>query len=263
MHDPRLVDLQAFAMQLAAAARPIAQSWFRTPMEVTIKADTSPVTRADREIESCLRDLINRHHPDHGMLGEETGGDLSRRFTWVIDPIDGTKSFICGVPLFGTLIALLDNGRPCLGLIDMPMLDERWVGGDGIATFNGKAARTSGCRALHRARLFATLSDRITGPTAQAISGLAQRVALRRPGADCYAYGLLASGHCDLVVEVGLQLYDVMALVPVIEGAGGVITDWQGAPLAAGFDGCVLAAATPALHAQALTLLDPHAVAGS
>jgi len=250
-----LREARAFALRLAHDVRPLSRSRFRQPIGITLKADASPVTCADREVEAALRQAIRECYPEHALLGEEEGGRIAEGWTWVFDPIDGTKSFICGVPLYGTLIALLHDGRPVLGLIDMPVLDECWVG-DPSGTYLGDAlTRTSGCTELSRARLFTTSPEQFEGYDAAAWSRVAGAVAMRRYGGDCYLYGLLASGHCDLVVEAGLQPYDVMALVPVVQGAGGVISDWQGDPLRADFDGRVVAAATPTLHREALARL--------
>ncbi|WP_026596924.1 histidinol-phosphatase [Methylobacterium sp. 77] len=247
-------DFLAFAHRLADFAAPLARHYFRTELPVEAKADASPVTAADRAIESLLRAEIRSVYPDHGILGEEEGGDFERPLTWVIDPIDGTKSFITGMPLFGTLIALVSDGRPILGVIDMPALGERWCGTCEAAWFGDRPARTSD-RSLAEARLFATSPDIFEGPDADAFASLSQAAGLRRFGGDCYAYGLLACGHCDLVVEAGLQVYDVMALVPVVEGAGGVMTDWDGQALTPAFDGRVVAAANASLHADALRYL--------
>lgn len=252
-----LNEARDFAVALARDVRQLSRRYFRQPLGVTLKADASPVTRADREVEAALRRAIHERYPEHGLLGEEEGGRIADGWSWVVDPIDGTKSFICGVPMYGTLIALLRAGRPVLGVIDMPALEECWVGDPAGTQFQGASARTSGCTDLSKARLFATSPEQFAGPDAAAWSRVAGTVAMRRYGGDCYLYGLLASGHCDLVVEAGLQPYDVMALVPVVHGAGGVVSDWRGAPLRADFDGRVVAAATPELHRDALALLAP------
>jgi histidinol phosphatase-like enzyme (inositol monophosphatase family) len=169
----------------------------------------------------------------------------------VIDPIDGTKSFISGMPTFGTLIALLDGGTPVLGVVDHPALRERWVGRVGLPTrCNGVVCRTSACTLLADAGLYATTPDMFKGAARTRFEAVSGRARMRRFGGDCYAYALLASGFIDAVIEAGLQPYDFLALVPVIEGAGGVITDWQGRPLGLDSDGQVVAAATRALHRE-------------
>lgn len=255
--NPSLDDFTRFAEELADTARTISGRYFRQPLMVEHKSADQPVTIADRETEAALRQMIQEHFPDHGIFGEEYGQqDADRHYTWVIDPIDGTKSFITGMPLFGTLIALLEHGRPVLGVIDMPVLDERWVGIRGKPTlFNGKKATTRHCEQPGHAVLYTTSPDTFSGADAKAFAALSSLVQLRRFGGDCYIYGLMALGFVDLVLEAGLQPYDYLALVPVIEGAGGCISDWQGKPLDLHSDGRVIAAGTPSLHEQAITLL--------
>ncbi len=251
------MDFSEFAAQLADLARGVTLRYFRRRLAVERKADASPVTIADRETEALLCEQIRQRHPDHGLYGEESGPHgLDRRHRWVIDPIDGTKSFICGVPTFGTLIALLDGIEPVVGVIDMPALDERWIGVRGQPSrFNGTVCRTRDCGELADAALFATAPEMFQGEDARRFERLVGRVRLRRFGGDCHAYGLLAAGFIDLVVEADLKPYDYMALIPVIQGAGGVISDWQGRPLGLESDGRVVAAATPRLHEQALAVL--------
>ncbi|WP_430397320.1 histidinol-phosphatase [Ferrovibrio sp.] len=250
--------LRATAQALAAAARPIAQRYFRQKLAVEHKADHSPVTVADRAIETAMRSIITERHPEHAIYGEEHGVErLGARYTWVIDPIDGTKSFVTGLPLFGTLIALLEHGVPKLGLIDMPALHETWVGEAGEPTrFNNAPCRVSGCKNPAEAVLYATSPDMFEGAARAGFERVSNAVRLRRFGGDCYAYALLAAGYVDLVIEVGLQPYDYLPLVAVIEGAGGVVTDWNGQALRLGSDGRVVAAASPALHAWALGLIN-------
>jgi myo-inositol-1(or 4)-monophosphatase len=242
-----------FAEDLAAAARRIALRHFRRPLEVEWKADESPVTIADREIETELRRLIRERFPAHGIFGEEFGAQPGEGYTWVVDPIDGTQSFLCGVPLFGTLIALLHGVTPVLGVIDVPALDERWLGYAGAPTrCNGMTVRTSLCTDLARARVYTTTPDAFDTEAWQRYDALSRCAAIRRFGGDCYNYGLLASGHCELVVEAGLQPYDYLALVPVIEGAGGRISDWNGEPLGLHSSGLVVAAANATLWARTM-----------
>lgn len=249
---------RATAEALAAAARPIAKQYFRQKLAVEHKADDSPVTVADRSIEAAMRSILTERHPDHAIFGEEHGAErLGARFTWVIDPIDGTKSFVTGLPLFGTLVALLENGVPRLGLIDMPVLSETWIGEAGQPTrFNNALCRASGCTDPAEAVLYATSPDMFEGASRVGFERVSQAVRLRRFGGDCYAYGLLAAGHVDLVIEVGLQPYDYLPLVAVIEGAGGVVTDWAGQPLGLASDGRVVAAASPVLHQWALRTIN-------
>ncbi|MGH7125405.1 MAG: inositol monophosphatase family protein, partial [Stellaceae bacterium] len=207
--------------------------------------------------ETALRQRIETRFPDHGILGEEHGtlrADAER--VWVLDPIDGTKSFISGVPLFGTLIALVERGVPVLGVIDQPISRERWVGARGRkSTLNGADISTRKCAGLGSATLFATTPDMFRGADAEGFQRLKGAVKLARFGGDCYAYGLLAAGFIDLVAEASLKPYDYSALVPVIAGAGGSMTDWQGRPLGLGSDGRVLACGDPRLAAAARGLL--------
>jgi inositol-phosphate phosphatase / L-galactose 1-phosphate phosphatase / histidinol-phosphatase len=215
------------------------------------------VTVADRAAEAAMRQLIAARFPEHGIVGEEFGRVREdAEFVWVLDPIDGTKSFISGVPLFGTLIALVRRGRPILGIIDQPISGERWVGAEGQPTIlQGRAVRSRACAALPTATLFATTPEMFEGPDRDAFERLAGAVKLVRWGADCYAYGLLAAGFIDLVVEAKLKPYDFCAMVPIVEGAGGVVSDWRGDPLGLHSDGRVLIAGDAAAHRAALALL--------
>lgn len=251
-------DAAAFAESLADAAAPIALRYFRTPLAITTKVDMSPVTKADQEIETFIRRRIRDRFPEHGLLGEEHGRELgSTDLTWVIDPIDGTKSFITGMPTFGTLIALLEGETPVLGVIDHPVLRERWVGKASFPSlYNGQPCRTRACTRLTDAVLYATTPDIFEGQTRVAFERVSSSARLRRFGGDCYAYALLASGFVDAVVEAQLKPYDYMALVPVIEGAGGIITDWAGKRLALESDGRVIAAGTASLHRELLARLN-------
>ena len=217
------------ALTMADAVRPIVLSYFANSAAFETKADLSPVTVADREAEAAMRRLIEAEMPTHGILGEEYGADrLEAPYVWVLDPIDGTKSFITGKPLFGTLIALLREGRPIIGVIDMPALNERWLGVKGLpTTFNGRPVRARACAALEHAWLYATSPRMFVGPDTAAFERLRSSCYADIYGADLYAYGLLARGRVDLVCEASLQPYDYCAAVPVIEGAGGCITDWH------------------------------------
>jgi inositol-phosphate phosphatase/L-galactose 1-phosphate phosphatase/histidinol-phosphatase len=247
----------ALAIDLADAAGEVIRPYFRRPIAVDDKPDLSPVTAADRAAERAMRELIGRRFPGHGIIGEEFGGEREdSEFTWVLDPIDGTKSFISGVPLFGTLIALAHHGRPILGIIDQPISRERWIGAAGRATsFNGNPVRTRPCAALAAATVFSTSPDMFVGADVAAHAKIAAAAKLVRYGADCYAYGVLALGFIDLVVEASNKPYDFCAMPPIIEGAGGIASDWQGAPLTLASDGRVLVAGDRRAHQQALQLL--------
>ena len=246
----------AFAEQLADRARAMARAGFRTRLEIELKADGSPVTEIDRGIEAALRDMIRERYPRHAIRGEEFGVEGRGDFSWIIDPIDGTKSYVSGFPLFGSLIALLSGDAPVLGVLEAPALAERWVGLRGRPTlFNGTPAAVSSCAALERAVLYTTSAELFDPRDRAAFERVAARCALRRYGGDCYLYGLLASGHCDLVIESRLKPHDFMALIPVVEGAGGRISDWRGRSLGSDSDGRVVAAATEILWHKALEVL--------
>lgn len=249
--------LAAFACSLVDASGPVARRWFRSNLPVETKSDLSPVTRADREAEETMRALIRRAYPDHGIVGEEHGSERAdAEHVWILDPIDGTKAFITGKPLFGTLVALLHRGRPVIGIIDVPALAERWVGVAGRATtFNGSVVRADPAQALSGAIVNSTTPEMFEGRDLAAVGRLRGAVHAWHYGGDCYAYGLLASGFLGLVIEAKMKPFDHLPLIAVIEGAGGVITDWAGRPLGIESDGRVLAAANPSLHAAARDLL--------
>jgi len=253
-----LDTLLAFAQHLADVAGEVIRPYFRKPLVVSDKADLSPVTAADRAAEETMRGLIETQFPAHGILGEEFGRVREdAELVWVLDPIDGTKSFISGVPLFGTLIALTRAGRPILGIIDQPVLRERWTGAAGRpTTLNSVAVGCRPCPGLAAATLFATTPDMFKGEDDAAFARVSAAVKLVRFGADCYASGLLAAGFVDLVLEASLKPYDFCAMVPIVEGAGGVATDWRGASLGLASEGRVLAAGDPRLHQAGLALLD-------
>jgi inositol-phosphate phosphatase/L-galactose 1-phosphate phosphatase/histidinol-phosphatase len=220
------------ATDLADAAGEVIRPYFRTRLNVDRKADQTPVTVADREAERVMREMLSAQVPQHGVIGEEFGSDRpDAEWVWVLDPIDGTKAFISGQPTFGTLIALLHNGEPILGVIDQPVLHERWIGTAEGTTFNGESTAVRRQEMLSAATLYATDPAMFLGSDADAFGELSLRCGLTRYGLDCYAYGLLALGFVDLVVEAEMQLYDYAALVPIVEGAGGRISDWEGRPL--------------------------------
>ncbi|KPG01460.1 histidinol phosphate phosphatase [Rhodopseudomonas sp. AAP120] len=251
-------DLAPFFDELADAAGVIARHHFRTRIDFERKDDLSPVTIADQGIERELRRRIEARFPDHGILGEEMGSTPGERYTWYLDPIDGTKSFISGMPLFGTLIALNDDrdGRVVAGMIDMPALGERWYGTAAGTTFNGLRVNVSSISELADAQIYTSSPDFFTPEDWERYDTLSRKAMFRRFGGDCYQYGLLASGYCDIVVETSLKSFDFMALVPVVEGAGGIIRDWSGRPLDPTSDGRVVAAANEKLLEQALEVLD-------
>ncbi|NIJ62352.1 inositol monophosphatase family protein [Qipengyuania flava] len=235
----------ALANRLADAAGEAIRPLFRGEWSQEQKADRSFVTEADQAAEAAMRAILESERSDDGIIGEEYGTrNEGAGRQWVLDPIDGTTSFIAGRPIFGTLIALMQEGWPVLGVIDQPIARERWVGriGDGT-TFNGAPIRAAACKDLSDAVLGTTTPHQFAGDDVDAFMGVVKSVAERKIiyGGDCYNYGLVASGHVDIVVEAGLKLHDFAALVPVVEGAGGVMSDWQGNPLDAESDGRVIA----------------------
>ena len=255
---PFIQAANAAADVAAAVIRP----FYRAPLAPDIKDDRSPVTIADRSAEQAMRAILGQRFPDHGILGEEYGLDRpDARYRWVLDPVDGTRAFITGRPLFGTLIALLEDGKPILGVIDQPISGERWVGVAGErTTFHGPGrVGIRLCPALADAELSCTAPEIFSEPEAIAWRRLQSATRRTSWGGDCYAYGLIALGSIDIIAEAGLKIWDWAALVPILEGAGGRITDWAGAPLTADSDGHVLAVGDPALLEPALALLkEPH-----
>ena len=245
------------AQKLANVARPIVTNYFRSKSKIIDKENLTPVTVADREVELAIREILEIECPDHGILGEEFGGlNIDAEYVWIIDPIDGTKAFVTGKPLFGTLIALCRNGSPVLGIIDQPILQDRWIGAIGHpTTHNGKKVLTRTCPNISEAWLSATSPDMFKGKHEIAFRQLAAKVKFPLYGGDCYSYGLLASGFSDIVCEATMQPYDYCALVPIIEGAGGRISNWTGEPLKISSDGTVLATGDAMLHEMAIDIL--------
>ena len=253
---PDLARVQALGARLADTARSTVRQYFRQPIAVEQKPDLSPVTLADRAIETEMRRLIRAEFPTHGIRGEEFPSEDGDDFAWELDPIDGTKSFITGFPLFGSLIALTHNSRPVYGVLEAPVMGERWVGCEGSSTlFNGVPVRTSSCRSIEQAKVYTTTAETFRGRDRELFDRVTGGAALRRYGGDCYLYGLLASGFCDLVIELSLKPHDYLALVPIVEGAGGKLSDWNGAPLTAQSGDKVIGAATTELWEQALESL--------
>lgn len=262
-------EFTAFAIELAEAANEeTLKYWRKTSLGVETKNDASPVTVADKNAETAMRTLVKRRYPSHAIFGEEHGielgleksDDKKHEYLWVFDPIDGTKSFITGKPLWGTLIALLRDGEPVLGVLEQPVLKERWIGCKGTqTTFNGDPVSVHGDeqKELKEALMYSTTPLMFYDENEVRYERLKREVKIPMFGCDCYAYGLLASGFCDIVCEADLKPYDYMALVPIVLGAGGKMTDWEGEPLkfvveeeggdGESFQGEVLAAASERL----------------
>ncbi|XP_074275423.1 bifunctional phosphatase IMPL2, chloroplastic [Silene latifolia] len=265
--DDDLVRFADVANQLADAAGVVIRKFFRNKFDIVDKDDLSPVTIADRTAEESMVAILMEKFPSHAIFGEENGWRCKEKhsdYVWVLDPIDGTKSFITGKPLFGTLIALLYKGQPILGIINQPILEERWIGIVGRrTTLNGQEVSTRSCAALSQAYLYTTSPHLFAGAAEDAFIRVRNKVKVPLYGCDCYAYALLASGFVDLVIESGLKPYDFLALIPVIKGAGGSISDWAGKELCweaspeshpAGFN--VVAAGDAKLHQQAVESLE-------
>jgi myo-inositol-1(or 4)-monophosphatase len=248
------------AAEAADRAGAIIRRYFRAPLATERKSDQSPVTLADREAEMAMRAVLGAAFPDHGIVGEEFGAqNPAAPYQWVLDPIDGTRAFITGRPTFGTLISLMYEGVPILGLIDQPVTGERWVGAAGQATrFTGPyggVAGTRSCARLANAELSCTSPDML-GTHAGAWRSLAGRVARTSWGGDCYAYGLLALGQIDIIAECDLKIWDWAALWPVVEGAGGCLTTWAGEAPRAGCDGRIVAVGDRGLLGEVVELLN-------
>jgi myo-inositol-1(or 4)-monophosphatase len=260
--DPQLSeDLIRVAHLLADAARDVILPYFRSPdlgADNKLVEGYDPVTVADRAAEAAMRDLLAHHRPDDAILGEEMGAQAGTSgLTWVLDPIDGTRGFLSGTPTWGVLIAVGDAAGPVIGIVDQPYTGERFIGTpDGaklIRAHSSRALRTRAERPLSEAIIFTTFPE-VGSPAEQAaFQAVAARAQLTRYGMDCYAYALIASGQVDLVIEAGLNAYDVQGPIALIHAAGGIVTDWEGRPAHNG--GRVLAAANQAIHAEALAIL--------
>lgn len=255
MVEPRFVQL---ANELADAARPIAARYFRTAVTVDDKSDQSPVTIADREAETAMRELLTKHVPDHGVFGEEHGAvRTDAEYVWVLDPIDGTKSFIAGMVAWGTLIGLMRFGDPVYGMMHQPFTRERFTGDSGAAHYRGPA----GNRNMH-VRKCASLSDALLFTTSPLLMNAADRAAfgkvenavkLSRYGGDCYAYCMLAAGQIDLIIETEIKPHDIVPLIPIILGAGGIVTTWENGPAQDG--GRIVVAGDARVHQAAMEML--------
>ncbi|MFC3674595.1 histidinol-phosphatase [Ferrovibrio xuzhouensis] len=252
-----LDDAVAFAGHLADLAGEAIRPYFRQPLDVESKADASPVTAADRAAEAVMRKAIEAQYPEHGIFGEEYGHLRPEApWQWILDPIDGTKSFVTGLPIFGTLVALTHEHQPVIGVIDQPVTRDRWLGAPGRpTTCNGQPARTSKVETLAGAAVLTTYVDAFSETEAAAFTRLRQSCRINRMSGDCIAYAMVASGFAELALDGHMQPYDYAALVPVVAGAGGLISDWEGRPLTTAGRSRVIAAANPALHRAALDIL--------
>jgi myo-inositol-1(or 4)-monophosphatase len=256
------IDFEAFVDELAAVSGETIRPFFRSALGVENKSRSGgfdPVTAADRAAESAMRALIKRTFPEHGIVGEELGADRpDAEYVWVLDPIDGTKSFICGLPAWGTLIALTRNGVPIYGMMHQPFTREHFSGDGRGARYRGpagdRALRVRPCASLGDAIMLTTSPLLMNEADRQAFRRVEKEVRLSRYGGDCYAYCVLAAGHVDLLIETELKPHDVLALIPIIEGAGGIITTWDNGRPHDG--GRIIAAGDRRVHEQAMALLN-------
>jgi myo-inositol-1(or 4)-monophosphatase len=256
-----VIDFTAFLGRLATASGETILPFFRTSLSIENKSNThdfDPVTEADRAAEAVMRRLIKDNFPQHGIVGEEFGIERENaEYVWVLDPIDGTKSFIAGFPLWGTLIALLHQGTPVFGMMHQPYIGERFSGDNGSAHYQGPSGERKlavrRCASLKEATSFTTSPLLMNTADRAAFDRVEHTVRLSRYGGDCYSYCMLAAGHLDLVVETELKAYDIAALIPIIAGAGGIVTTWEGKPAQSG--GRIIAAGDPRVHEAAIKLL--------
>jgi myo-inositol-1(or 4)-monophosphatase len=257
-----VIDFKAFIGRLATSSGETILPFFRTSLLVDNKSasqDFDPVTEADRAAEAVMRRLIKANFPQHGIVGEEFGSEREdAEYVWVLDPIDGTKSFIAGFPIWGTLIALLHKGTPVFGMMHQPYIGERFYGDNGSANYAGPSGErrlnVRRCASLQEATSYTTSPLLMNAADRAAFAKVEGAVKLTRYGGDCYSYCMLAAGHLDLVVETGLKSYDIAALIPIITGAGGIVTNWEGKPAQAG--GRIIAAGDPRVHEAAMKLLN-------
>ena len=255
------IDFAAFVDELATVSGETIRPFFRTALGIenkSLSGGFDPVTAADRAAETAMRALIKKTFPEHGILGEELGAERAdAEYVWVLDPIDGTKSFICGMPAWGTLIGLTRRGEPIYGMMHQPFTHEHFSGDGSAARYRGpagdRALQTRTCAQLQDAVLLTTSPLLMREADRRAFRRVEQAVRLSRYGGDCYAYCMLAAGHVDLVIETELKSYDVLPLIPIIEGGGGVITTWNDGKPHAG--GKIIAAGDKRVHAQAMELL--------
>ncbi len=257
-------DIEAELKKIAALAQPETLSRFRSKPSVDDKACTlagrrfDPVTEADRQAEKAIRAHIETAFPDHGFIGEETGSsNVDSEYCWIVDPVDGTRSFIAGLPSWGTLVGLLLNGEPIAGMMHQPFTREFFISTGGLAWHEQAGNRhelaTSNTNSLDQAILMATAPEMFEHKNLEAFTAVAQNVRLTRYGFDCYAYCMLAAGHIELVIEADLSPYDILPLVPIIENAGGIVTNWRGDRDLS--SGRVIAAANVEIHQQAIEII--------
>lgn len=250
----RFTDCGARAVDASGA---FIREYTRKPFHVEVKGDGSPSTSVDQAVEDQIREIISAEYPDHGILGEERKATApDNEFVWAIDPIDGTLPFLAGIPVFGTLLALVHNGIPVLGIIDMPMTAERWIGAEGRQTTrNGRPVHTRDCADLSMALMSTSNPDYYDHTNGPALERLKQATRFAVYGGSCMFYAQIASGRVDICIDVGFKAWDYMALIPVVQGAGGVFTDWEGSAAGLHSGSQYIAAGDPRIHEQAIKVL--------
>jgi len=256
-----VIDFSAFIGRLATSSGEVILPFFRTALAIDDKSKNGrfdPVTAADRAAETAMRALIRRTFPDHGIVGEEHGNERAdAEYVWVLDPIDGTKSFIAGMPAWGTLIALMRAGKPVYGMMHQPFIGERFSGDCAAARYRGPAGERAlmvrPCGGLGDSVLYTTSPLLMNHSDRLAFGRVESAVKLSRYGGDCYAYCMLAAGHIDLVIETEIKPYDIVPLIPIITGAGGIVTTWDGGLATDG--GRIIAAGDKRVHMQAMKIL--------
>ena len=255
---PSHTEFLSFAETLADASRAMLLKASQTLPEVTIKADASYVTTTDKAVEKRLRELIIARYPNHGIFGEEFENiNTDAEFVWVLDPIDGTAAFVAGIPVYGTLIALAWNGKPFIGVIDHPLTDDRWTGVNHTCAFhNGEPVETRTCDALGSAYVTCSNSDFMSPDQLARFTRLRKQVTYVQYGGSCFSYGVLASGRSDFAVDAGLDAFDIYACAAIIQGAGGIVTTWDGSELSFEMDGTVLAAGDKSRLSEVVNMLN-------
>ena len=250
-----LIEYKSFCRKLTKASAEIIRQYFRTNVTIESKDDNSPVTIADKKAEEVMRELILKHYPDHGIIGEEFGrSNEDAEYTWVLDPIDGTKSFICGAYSFGTLIALLKNGNPIIGVYNHPIFNDFLIGDNFETRINGEKTLVRNCNELSKAVLLTTDHLNVEKyQSAEKFNRLINKVKLYRNWGDCYGYYLLATGYADIMIDPVMSPWDSLPLIPIIKGAGGIITDYKGNnPV----EGNSIIAASKGIHTEVISILN-------
>jgi histidinol phosphatase-like enzyme (inositol monophosphatase family) len=256
MPNQNLPELTKFINLLADASGAVIRKYYRNFGNAVLKDDLSPVTVADKEAEQAIIELIKKNYPEHGIQGEEFGTkNANAKFKWIIDPIDGTISFMIGRPIFGTLIALSYEDKSMIGIIDQPIIGDRWVAVENKTLLNGKEIKVRNCNNITNAVIATTAPQYFSTEKLLKFNNISSKAMSTIYGGDCYNYGLLAAGMLDAVIESGLKPHDFMALIPVVECAGGIATDWQGKPLNINSNGDVVFCGDKKLHTEIIEIL--------